>query len=29
MSKGIDTFTPLGPYITLKEDVPDPANLEL
>jgi len=29
MSKGLDTFTPIGPYITLKEDVPDPANLEL
>jgi 2-keto-4-pentenoate hydratase/2-oxohepta-3-ene-1,7-dioic acid hydratase in catechol pathway len=29
MSKGLDTFTPIGPYITLKEDVPDPANLEI
>ena len=29
MSKGLDTFTPLGPYITLKEDVPEPANLEI
>lgn len=29
MTKGLDTFTPLGPYITLKEDVPDPANLEI
>lgn len=29
MSKGLDTFTPLGPYITLAEDVPDPANLEI
>jgi len=29
MSKGLDTFTPVGPYITLKEDVPDPGNLEI
>ena len=29
MSKSVDTFTPLGPYITLKEDVPDPHNLEV
>jgi 2-keto-4-pentenoate hydratase/2-oxohepta-3-ene-1,7-dioic acid hydratase in catechol pathway len=29
MSKGLDTFTPIGPYITLKGDVPDPANLEI
>jgi 2-keto-4-pentenoate hydratase/2-oxohepta-3-ene-1,7-dioic acid hydratase in catechol pathway len=29
MSKGLDTFTPIGPYITLKEDVPDPGNLEI
>ena len=29
MSKGLDTFTPLGPYITLKEDVPEPANLDI
>jgi len=29
MSKSLDTFTPLGPYITLKEDVPDPHALEV
>jgi 2-keto-4-pentenoate hydratase/2-oxohepta-3-ene-1,7-dioic acid hydratase in catechol pathway len=29
ISKGLDTFTPTGPYITLKEDVPDPGNLHL
>ena len=29
MSKGLDTFTPVGPYITLTEDVPNPADLEL
>jgi 2-keto-4-pentenoate hydratase/2-oxohepta-3-ene-1,7-dioic acid hydratase in catechol pathway len=29
MSKGLDTFTPMGPYITLKEDVADPGDLEL
>ncbi len=27
MTKGMDTFAPLGPFITLKEDVPDPHNL--
>ena len=27
MSKGIDTFAPSGPYITLKEDVPNPHNM--
>lgn len=27
MGKGLDTFTPAGPYITLKEDVPDPHDL--
>ena len=27
MSKGIDTFSPAGPYITLKEDVPNPHDL--
>ena len=27
MGKGLDTFTPAGPYITLKEDVPNPHNL--
>jgi 2-keto-4-pentenoate hydratase/2-oxohepta-3-ene-1,7-dioic acid hydratase in catechol pathway len=29
VSKGLDTFAPSGPYITLKEDVPDPHNLEI
>jgi 2-keto-4-pentenoate hydratase/2-oxohepta-3-ene-1,7-dioic acid hydratase in catechol pathway len=29
MSKGLDTFTPIGPYITLKEDIPNPGNLEV
>jgi 2-keto-4-pentenoate hydratase/2-oxohepta-3-ene-1,7-dioic acid hydratase in catechol pathway len=29
MSKGLDTFSPFGPYITLKEDVPNPDNLEI
>jgi 2-keto-4-pentenoate hydratase/2-oxohepta-3-ene-1,7-dioic acid hydratase in catechol pathway len=29
ISKGLDTFTPNGPYITLKEDVPNPSNLEI
>ena len=29
MTKGMDTFAPLGPYITLKEDVPDPHNLAI
>jgi len=29
MSKGLDTFSPLGPYITLKEDIPDPHNLDI
>jgi acylpyruvate hydrolase len=27
--KGIDTFSPCGPYFTLKEDVPDPHNLAI
>jgi 2-keto-4-pentenoate hydratase/2-oxohepta-3-ene-1,7-dioic acid hydratase in catechol pathway len=27
MSKGLDTFAPVGPYITLKEDVPNPHTL--
>ena len=27
MSKGLDTFSPAGPYITLKEDVPTPENM--
>ena len=29
MTKGMDTFAPTGPYITLKEDVPDPYNLAM
>jgi 2-keto-4-pentenoate hydratase/2-oxohepta-3-ene-1,7-dioic acid hydratase in catechol pathway len=29
MTKGMDTFAPLGPYLTLKEDVPDPYNLAI
>lgn len=29
MTKGMDTFGPTGPYITLKEDVPDPYNLKI
>jgi len=29
ISKGLDTFAGIGPYITLKEDVPDPGNLEV
>ena len=29
MTKGMDTFAPTGPYITLKEDVPDPYNLAI
>ena len=29
MSKSLDSFTPLGPYLTLKEDVPDPNNVEV
>ena len=29
MSKSLDTFTPLGPFITLKEDVPDPNQMEI
>ncbi len=27
--KGLDTFSPCGPYLTLKEDVPDPQNLAI
>jgi 2-keto-4-pentenoate hydratase/2-oxohepta-3-ene-1,7-dioic acid hydratase in catechol pathway len=27
VSKGLDTFAPAGPYITLKEDVPEPHNM--
>ena len=27
VSKGLDTFAPVGPYITLKEEVPNPHNL--
>jgi len=29
MSKSLDTFTPLGPFITLKEDVADPNDVEV
>jgi 2-keto-4-pentenoate hydratase/2-oxohepta-3-ene-1,7-dioic acid hydratase in catechol pathway len=29
ISKGLDTFAPTGPYITLKEDVPNPHNLAI
>jgi len=29
MSKSLDSFTPLGPYLTLKEDVPNPNNLDV
>jgi acylpyruvate hydrolase len=29
MTKGVRTFGPTGPYITLKEDVPDPYNLNI
>ncbi len=29
MSKSLDSFTPLGPYLTLKEDVPDPNRMEI
>jgi 2-keto-4-pentenoate hydratase/2-oxohepta-3-ene-1,7-dioic acid hydratase in catechol pathway len=29
ISKGLDTFAPAGPYITLKEDVPNPHNLAI
>ena len=29
MSKSLDTFTPLGPYLTLAEDVPDPNNVDI
>ncbi len=29
MRKGLDTFSPCGPYLTLKEDVPDPHNLAI
>jgi len=29
MTKGMDTFSPFGPYLTLKEDVPDPYNLAI
>ena len=29
MRKSVDTFTPLGPYLTLKEDVPDPNNVDV
>ncbi|MFH1575291.1 MAG: fumarylacetoacetate hydrolase family protein [Acidobacteriota bacterium] len=29
ISKGLDTFAPTGPYITLREDVPNPHNLPI
>jgi 5-oxopent-3-ene-1,2,5-tricarboxylate decarboxylase/2-hydroxyhepta-2,4-diene-1,7-dioate isomerase len=29
VSKGLDSFTPAGPYITLKEDVPNPHDLAI
>jgi 2-keto-4-pentenoate hydratase/2-oxohepta-3-ene-1,7-dioic acid hydratase in catechol pathway len=29
ISKGLDTFAPSGPYITLKEDVPNPHGLAI
>ena len=29
MSKSLDTFTPIGPYLTLKEDVPNPNNVDV
>jgi 5-oxopent-3-ene-1,2,5-tricarboxylate decarboxylase/2-hydroxyhepta-2,4-diene-1,7-dioate isomerase len=29
ISKGLDTFSPVGPYITLKEDVPNVGKLEV
>ena len=29
MSKSLDTFTPLGPYLTLKEDVPNPNSVDV
>lgn len=29
MTKGMDTFSPLGPFVTLKEDVPDSHNLAI
>ena len=29
MSKSLDTFTPLGPYLTLKEDVPNPNDMDV
>ena len=29
MSKSLDTFTALGPYLTLKEDVPNPNNVDV
>ena len=28
-TKGLDTFSPCGPFLTLKEDVPDPHNLAI
>ena len=29
LTKGMDTFAPLGPFLTLKADVPDPHNLAI
>ncbi|HEY5622777.1 MAG TPA: fumarylacetoacetate hydrolase family protein [Gammaproteobacteria bacterium] len=29
MSKSLDTFTPLGPYITLKDEVPNPNDVDI
>ena len=29
ISKGLDTFSPVGPYITLRDDVPDVGHLEI
>jgi 5-oxopent-3-ene-1,2,5-tricarboxylate decarboxylase/2-hydroxyhepta-2,4-diene-1,7-dioate isomerase len=29
MSKGLDTFCPMGPYVTLKEDIPNPHALDV
>lgn len=29
MSKGLDTFSPFGPYLTLKQDLPNPHRLEV
>ena len=29
MSKSLDTFTPIGPYLTLRDDVPDPNDMSV